>query len=399
MNWKVFKLGECCEVVGGATPETSKPELWDGEIRWATPKDLSGLESAYIHDTPRKITELGLRSCSAAILPANSVLFSSRAPIGHVAINTVPMCTNQGFKSFVPNRKLVDEKFLYYWLRKNTQHFQNLGNGATFKEVSKATVSAVDISLPPLEEQRRIAEVLDRADAMRQKRRLALQKLDTLLQSVFIDMFGDPARNPKQWETGLVSDIAHKVTDGEHQTPQRSSEGVYLLSARNIQDGYISLSDVDYVEESEFKRIYNRCNPELGDILISCSGTIGRVTTVDIPDRFTMVRSAALVKPNTERVVAKFLEHYLRTPFMKATMIKRANASSQANLFIGQIKNLPVYLPPIDDQIRFSDLAAKHRALFLRYRSLAAAQTQLFMSLQQRAFGGTLFSNRVGQYA
>jgi predicted GIY-YIG superfamily endonuclease len=111
-------LGDCCEIVSGSTPSTNVESFWNGNICWVTPKDLSHLNGAYISDTPRKLTQSGLDSCGASILPSNSVLFSSRAPIGHVAINSVPMATNQGFKSFVPKDNRVNAKFLYHWLRK-----------------------------------------------------------------------------------------------------------------------------------------------------------------------------------------------------------------------------------------------------------------------------------------
>ncbi|MFM7601811.1 MAG: restriction endonuclease subunit S, partial [Pseudanabaena sp.] len=160
INWTKTNLGDCCEIVSGSTPSTNVESFWNGNICWVTPKDLSHLNGAYISDTPRKLTQSGLDSCGAAILPSNSVLFSSRAPIGHVAINSIPMATNQGFKSFVPKDNRVYSKFLYHWLRKNRAYLESLGNGATFKEVSKSIVSRVEIALPPLAEQKRIAEIL-----------------------------------------------------------------------------------------------------------------------------------------------------------------------------------------------------------------------------------------------
>lgn len=193
-RWPTVRIEDCAEIVSGATPSTSESAYWDGDICWATPKDLSDLEGAYISDTPRKITHSGLQSCAATVLPPDSVLFSSRAPIGHVAINAVPMATNQGFKSFVPNQERIHTKFLYHWLRWNRPYLESLGNGATFKEVSKAVVARIEVPLPPLPEQRRIAEILDKADALRAKRRAAIAQLDTLTQSVFLDMFGDPRR-------------------------------------------------------------------------------------------------------------------------------------------------------------------------------------------------------------
>lgn len=162
-KWEKNRLDQCTNIISGGTPKTSVKEFWDGDIFWATPKDLSNLEIPYLDETPRRITQKGLDNSGAEVLPIGSVLFSSRAPIGHVAINRVPMATNQGFKSFVPIPGKLDAKFLYYWLRKSHDYLNSLGNGATFKEVSKAIVSRIEIPLPPIAEQKRIAAILDKS--------------------------------------------------------------------------------------------------------------------------------------------------------------------------------------------------------------------------------------------
>ena len=127
MSWAVATIGEVCEVVSGATPKTGKPEFWDGNIPWVTPKDLSALGQKHLSDTLRQITKAGLKSCAARMLPAQSVLFSSRAPIGLVAINRLPVCTNQGFKSLVPRFDLVSPDFLFWWLKTQEKHIQSKG--------------------------------------------------------------------------------------------------------------------------------------------------------------------------------------------------------------------------------------------------------------------------------
>jgi len=235
---RTLTLSQCSEIVSGATPKTSVGTYWDGNICWATPKDLSGLQTHYISDTLRKITKVGLESCGASILPAQSVLFSSRAPIGHVAINTIPMATNQGFKSFVPNPEVIDSKFLFHWLRTNRAYLESLGNGATFKEVSKATVSRIEICLPSLSEQRRIAAILDHADALRTKRREALAQLDSLTQSIFMDMFGDPISNPKGINKLPLSEIL-KLKSGDFlPATGMDSDGLYPVFGGNGINGY-----------------------------------------------------------------------------------------------------------------------------------------------------------------
>jgi len=190
VTWATAALGDVCDIVSGATPRTSVKGFWGGNILWTTPKDLSDLNGPYLDKPPRTITEEGLKNCAASLLPKNSVLLSSRAPIGLVAINTVPMATNQGFKSLVPDRRRLDSKFLFHWLKSKTSFLQGLGNGATFKEISKAVVERIEIPLPPLDEQQRIAAILDKADALRRTRKRALELLDSLTQSIFLEMFG-----------------------------------------------------------------------------------------------------------------------------------------------------------------------------------------------------------------
>lgn len=164
-NWKKCTIGDLGTVVGGATPSTKKSENYDGgTISWITPKDLAGFSGRYISHGERNITEQGLNSCSTQLMPANTVLFSSRAPIGYVAISECEVCTNQGFKSVVPNKD-TDYMFLYYLLKYNKDKIENLGSGTTFKEVSGSTMRGVEVFVPnTIEEQHRIASVLSALD-------------------------------------------------------------------------------------------------------------------------------------------------------------------------------------------------------------------------------------------
>jgi len=188
-----FRLGEIAEIVSGATPKTGNDAYWGGQILWATPADLSKLEGPFISATTRTITEAGLQSCSARVLSIGSVLLSSRAPIGHVAINTEPMATNQGFKSLIPRPEVLDGKFLYHWLQNNTEYLQSLGTGATFKEVSKAVVSNIEIHLPSLEDQREIVKVLDQVNTLRLKHVEAATWCAELLSSLRLQAFSGQA--------------------------------------------------------------------------------------------------------------------------------------------------------------------------------------------------------------
>ena len=146
-GWQISTLGEACEVMNGGTPKTGVPEYWDGSHLWITPAEMGGRLSPYVSDTERKITDSGLRDSSARMLPPNSVILSSRAPIGHLVINTEPMGTNQGCKGLIP-RSQLQYKFLYYYLSSIVDLLNSLGTGATFKELSGGKLKEVTIPVP-----------------------------------------------------------------------------------------------------------------------------------------------------------------------------------------------------------------------------------------------------------
>lgn len=286
-----------------------------------------------------------------------------------------------------PDATKADVRFL--WIQLNDEsRWHRSGTGQPF--IKPSDVKAHRVLLPPLAEQRRIAEVLDRAEALRAKRRAALAQLDSLTQSIFLDLFGDPGSSKPMFPVMKLGDVAVKITDGEHQTPKRTTAGIKLLSARNIRDGFIDTSDVDYVGEDEYERIRRRCDPVVGDILISCSGTIGRVALVKGTEPLSLVRSVALVKPDRKIHEPEFMEHYLRTPAMKARMIRSANSSSQANLFQGPIRELNVFVPPLALQGEFALRVRAVEKLKATQRTALAELDALFATLQHRAFRGEL---------
>jgi len=186
IGWRKRRIGDIAEIVSGATPKTMVKEYWDGDILWATPKDLGQLNSIEISDTERKITKAGYESCSTKLLPPGSVLLSSRAPIGHLAINTKPMCTNQGFKSLIP-KKGIFNRYLYWVLKGSVTELQNMGRGCTFDELSKGLLASLEIPVPPLDEQRRIVarieELTPRAEEARQLRQEAVEETSKVLKA------------------------------------------------------------------------------------------------------------------------------------------------------------------------------------------------------------------------
>ena len=205
VKWKCCTINDLGTVVGGATPSTKKLENYEnGNIAWITPKDLAGLSGRYIFRGERNITEQGLKSCSTQLLPAHSVLFSSRAPIGYIAIAANEVCTNQGFKSVVPNDN-TDYLFLYYLLKYNKNKIESLGSGTTFKEVSGKTMKSIEVMVPEtIEEQRKIASVLSGIDDKIEENENINKNLSYLLQTIYQEQFGDISLATNQ---GSLSDI------------------------------------------------------------------------------------------------------------------------------------------------------------------------------------------------
>lgn len=290
-----------------------------------------------------------------------------------------------------PDPAKVDDRYLFHFMRQpwvRAEGEKRMTGSGGQRRVPRQFLEDLYLPTPSLSEQRRIAAILDKADALRVKRRESIVKLDQLLQSVFLDMFGDPMTNPRDFKVMGLGEVARQVTDGAHHTPIRQEQGIPLLSARNVLMGSIDFSNTDFVGQDEYERLRKRCEPLRGDILISCSGSIGRVAVVSTDAHFVLVRSAALVKLKTEVVAPYFVEYQLRTPFLQAQMERSARSSSQANLFQKPIRELQIVVPPLAQQHRFESLAGEVEA---RRNALIEAEqrlSDLFASLQSAAFQG-----------
>lgn len=388
--WSTVAVKDVARVVGGATPKSGTAEYWDGDVPWTTPKDLSDLDGKFLSDTPRKITAAGLRNCSSELLPPQSVLFSSRAPIGHVAINTVPMATNQGFKSFVPGPKL-DASFLYWWLKCHRAQLELLGNGATFKEVSKAIVERIEIPLPPLDEQKRIAAILDQADELRRKRQRAIDRLNQLGQAIFHGMFGQVV-DSRASGIELGSLLKFVTSGGRGWSKYYAAAGTRFIRSLDVQMNFIGAEDMAFVKAP--------CNAEAkrtavqeGDVLLTITGSkIGRVAPV--PHNFGpafISQHVAIMRLDQTRMLAEFLSYYLSLPDGGQLQIaKNQYGQTKPGLNFDQIGRFIVPDVPIAGQASFV-AAIKHVGdIADQVAEALAREDRLFQSLQQRAFRGDL---------
>ena len=389
MSWPMVKLKDCCTVVGGATPKRNISEYWDSrDVPWVTPKDISKLSNKVLDDAPEYISQIGFDKCATYLLPKGSVLLTSRAPIGNVAIAGRDMCTNQGFKSLVPS-DCIDSTYLYYCMLMHSPKLEALGNGATFKEVSKKIVEEFEIPLPPLAEQKRIASILDKADAIRRKRQQAIELADEFLRAVFLDMFGDPVMNPKGWELKPLKDIA-KVTTGN--TPSRKEEKFYgdyieWIKSDNINtpSHFLTLAN-EYLSKEGAK--VGRTAP-IGSTLVTCiAGSFDCIGNAAYADRDVAFNQQINALTPKKGVSSWFL--YALILFSKKHIQAASTNSMKGMVSKGKMEQILMINPPESKQIEFEKKFLNYLKMNEDLINSFNACSVLFSSLSQRVFSDGL---------
>ena len=269
MEFINVKLSDIGEVVGGSTPSTKNPDNYDGNIAWITPKDLAGYNKVYISRGERNITDVGFKSCSTKMLPKNSVLFSSRAPIGYVAISENDLCTNQGFKSIIPNEK-VDYKFLYYLLKQNKDYIASKGSGSTFKEVSGGVMKGIELSIPKdINDQRKISKILYDIDKKIELSNEINNNLFELLKLEFKEKFYNQAEK----DSYLIEYISETIGGdwGKENPEGNNNTKVYCVRGAdipNMEYGNKGNAPIRYILEKNYKN--KKLDPN--NIIIEISG-------------------------------------------------------------------------------------------------------------------------------
>ncbi|MBV6577265.1 restriction endonuclease subunit S [Acinetobacter baumannii] len=287
--------------------------------------------------------------------------------------------------------ELVDKHYLRYALNSLIVKIIDQAHGGVgLKHITKAKLEEVQIPLPSLAEQRRIASILDQADELRQKRQQAIEKLDQLLQATFIDMFGDPISNPKNWNKCLLEKVTHKITDGTHKTPTYMSSGIEFLSAKDIKKGRIVWNTNKYISEQEHSQLIKRCNPEIGDVVLAKSGSLGSVAIIDRSHQFSLFESLCLIKHDRQQIDAIFLTSMLRSPSMLSHLLGKNKGIAIKHLHLVDIRELEILLPPIELQLEFSSkIRSIDKLIGIHLSSLEYIES-LFKSLKNQAFSGTL---------
>jgi type I restriction enzyme S subunit len=313
---------------------------------------------------------------------------------------------SSAMKILSPKNQHTNIKFAFYYMQT-----LNISTD-THKRYWISEYSKIKIPFPPPSEQdsivSKIEELLSDLENGKQQLLYAQQQLKIYRQSLLKWAFEGRLTNenvkegelPEGWIWKKLNSIATKITDGEHITPKRTNSGYLLLSARNVQNGYLDLKNVDHIPHEEYVRIIKRCNPEYQDILISCSGSIGRVCRVPLNIEFTLVRSVALVKMDWRKYSSKFYEYLFQSPILQIQIEKSKKATAQANLFLGPINDLDVIICPLVEQQRIVDELESRLTVCDKIeetitQSLQQAET-LKQSILKMAFEGRLVTNHEG---
>jgi type I restriction enzyme S subunit len=280
---------------------------------------------------------------------------------------------------------VANVKYLYYYLRQ--LRLTDGGYDRHFKYLKRC-----DVVLPPLPEQRRIAEVLDRAEALRAKRRAALAQLDTLTQSIFFDLFGDPVTNPKKWPTVGIEEVCELVVDCVNRTAQivETPTPFKMIRTSNVKGGKVDLSNVRYVTEETFHRWNRRATPRRGDVLLTREAPVGEAGILSSDEKVFLGQRLMLYRVDPRRVTPEYLVFSFRGQFLQQQFAKKGSGSTVKHLQLPTCRSFLVLLPPLSVQHEFTVRVANVERLKAVHRASLAKLDTLFVVLQHRAFRGEL---------
>jgi restriction endonuclease S subunit len=383
--WPLVKLGELVTIKGGGTPSKKVKEYWSGNIPWASVKDF---KSSEISKTVDSITKLGVSNSATNIIPAGTILTATRMALGKFAINTIDMAINQDLKAlFINDDTEVDRDFLIRFLESKAQYIDSEGKGATVKGVTLDFLKGLEIPLPTLDEQKRIAAILDKADTIRRKRQQAIQLADDFLRSVFLDMFGDPVTNPKGWKVKKLGELT-TIRRGASPRPIANFIGGNVPWIK-IGDGskgdqvYLNSTKVHVTQKGADKSVFL----EKGSLIFAnCGVSLGFARILNISG---CIHDGWLSIENIDKDLNKiFILKWINQLTLYFRRI--APEGTQPNLNSGIMKGQEIILPPIELQNKFEDILFKHEDVLAKLNDGLLSANDSFNSISQKAFAGEL---------
>ena len=285
------------------------------------------------------------------------------------------------------DKEQCNYKYLFYMINSN-KFYEYLGSnskGATYPTCSREDVYNYEIVLPSLEEQNKIVKIFENISNNTNIKKQQILSLEQLVKSQFIEMFG----NGNKWNITTLESVSNKITDGEHGTVPRQSYGNLYLMARNItDDSKLDLDEVSFISDEVFNKLYSRCNPEEGDILLVCVGaTIGKVALVPKMDRFSLARSVALIKTNNSLINNIYLLHLIKDDFVQSQIKMSIHGGAQSGLYTNMIKKIKISLPPIELQNKFAGIVKQIDKQKYEFEKQLEKLKELQESLMKEYFG------------
>ncbi|MDY2881927.1 MAG: restriction endonuclease subunit S [Romboutsia timonensis] len=390
---KKVRIGDLGEIYTGNTPSKKIEEYYESNDIMFIKPDVMSFDIKIVDKSNEYISEKA-RS-KARIVPQNSLLVSCIGNIGKLAINKKETAFNQQVNAIVNNDNIVSSKYLAYLLKYNQKKLEAIANAPVVPIINKTQFSNFEVLIhDDLGVQKRIIEVLDKAQELINKKKDQIEQLDELVKSRFIEMFGDHVKNPKCWKYEKLENITYKITDGKHgDCKNEDSSGYYFISAKDINDRKIYVDNARQITKVDFDETNKRTNLQVDDLVIVNTGaSIGKTaiaTKEDVSKNLTFQKSVAIITVNSNILTSKFLEQYII--FDRDRIYKNASGSAQKNWLLSQMRSYKIILPPIKLQNQFADFVDQVDRIKLEMENSLEELEDNFNSLMQKAFKGELF--------
>ncbi len=390
MMWQEQPIGDLVDKCNTWNPRTTGSGSFDYIDLSSVDKDAKAIVTIQCYECSkapsraRQLVETGDVLVATVRPNLNGVALVNGAQRG--------MTASTGYCVLRPKDDELDSMYLFHWVRTGVfvQRMVDVATGANYPAVSDAKVKASAIPLPPLAEQKRIAGILDQADRLRAKRRESLAQLDTLLQSTFLDLFGDPVTNPMGWEKPCLEEVCEKVVDCPHSTPRWSDAGVICLRTSNLGKGEWIWTDTRFVTEDDYRERTKRSEILPDDIVLSREGTVGVLALVAEGMRVCMGQRLVQLRTIESKLHPKFLLRLLVHDLAPERLGRLMTGSTSKHLNVRDLRKLPIPLPPLERQRRFADIVDSIEQQKTSQRAHLAELDTLFASLQSSAFQGEL---------
>lgn len=379
------KLGDIFDISSGGTPSKSHPEYYGGDIPWVKTGDL---KSEYLYKVEDFITEDGLKHSSAKLYGVDTVLIAMYgATIGNTSILKMSACTNQACAAFKKNDRVIPE-YLYFFLRSQKERFVRDGVGGAQPNISAGYLKNIEMELPALEEQRIIVDVLNKLVEIIEKRNQELEKMDELVKSRFMELFGTFPTNEKGWITGTIRDVISEARYGSSRPAVDGGQYPYLRMNNITYGGELDLSDVKRIDVPDNE--LEKCTVRRGDVLFNRTNSrelVGKTCVYNRDEMMVLAGFVIRVRVNSE-VLPEFLSAFLNTDFSKQMLLGMCKtAIGQANINAQELQNISLYIPPINLQQKFVEFKAQvDKSKLAVQKSLDELET-LKKSLMQQYFG------------